>query len=78
MTEQKKYPTPRGAAANKAKAKYNAKAYDQMMVNVPKGQRAVIDEAARKLGYRSRNEFIMAAINEKMSASQPALKSSHN
>lgn len=66
MSEEKKYPTPRGSAANKAKAKYNAKAYDQMMVNVPKGQRAVIDAAAAEQGYKSRNEFIMAAIQEKI------------
>ena len=33
MEEEKKYPVPRGKAANKAKAKYNSKAYDQMMVN---------------------------------------------
>ena len=66
MSEEKKYPTPRGAAANKAKAKYNAKTYDQMMVNVPKGFRAVIDDAAKAAGYKSRNEFIMAAIREKM------------
>ena len=66
MEEEKKYPVPRGAAANKAKAKYNSKAYDQMMVNVPKGQRAVIDAAAAEQGYKSRNEFIMAAIQEKI------------
>ena len=66
MSEEKKFATPRGAAANRAKAKYNSKAYDQMMVNVPKGQRAVIDEAAKKLGYKSRNQFIMAAIEEKL------------
>ena len=64
MSEKKSYPTPRGASANRAKAKYNSKAYDQMMVNVPKGQRAVIDEAAKKLGYKSRNEFILAAIQK--------------
>lgn len=66
MPEQKKYPTPRGTAANRAKTKYNAKAYDQIKVNVPKGQRAVIDEAAQKLGYTSRNEFIMEAIRRMM------------
>lgn len=66
MEEEKKYPVPRGKAANKAKAKYNSKAYDQMMVNVPKGQRAVIDAAATEQGYKSRNEFIMAAIKEKI------------
>ena len=69
MADEKKYPTPRGAAASKAKAKYNAKSYDQVMVYVPKGQRAIIDEAAKSLGYKSRNEFMLAAINEKISES---------
>lgn len=66
MEGEKKYPTPRGASANRAKAKYNAKAYDQMMVNVPKGFRAEIDAAAASLGFKSRNEFIMEAIRRMM------------
>lgn len=66
MEDGRKYPTPRGASANKAKAKYNAKAYDQIVVNVPKGERAAIDEVIVRLGYKSRNEFITAAIREKI------------
>ena len=47
------------------KAKYNAKAYDQFLVTVPTGQKAEIDKEAKKQGYKSRNEFIVAAIEEK-------------
>lgn len=68
MSEEKKYPTPRGSAANKAKAKYNAKAYDQFLVTVPKGDKEKIAAAAKAAGYKSRNEFIMAAIREKIEA----------
>lgn len=66
MDEKKSFPTPRGAAANKAKAKYNAKTYDQILVYVPKGTRAKIDESASLLGFSSRNEFIMNAIRDKL------------
>ena len=54
-----------GAPATKAKNKYNAKAYDQFLVTVPTGQKAEIDKEAKKQGYKSRNEFIVAAIEEK-------------
>ena len=64
--EDKTYPTPRGAAANKAKARYNAKAYDVFQVVLPKGSKDKLAETAVQFGYRSRNEFIVAAINEKI------------
>ena len=35
------------------------------MITVPKGQKAEIEKAAEEQGYKSRNEFIVAAINEK-------------
>lgn len=54
-----------GTPATKAKNKYNAKAYDQFLVTVPTGQKAEIDKEAKKQGYKSRNEFIVAAIEEK-------------
>lgn len=54
-----------GTSATKAKNKYNAKAYDQFLVTVPTGQKAEIDKEAKKQGYKSRNEFIVAAIEEK-------------
>ena len=52
-----------GTSATKAKIKYNAKAYDNFLVVVPKGQKNEIDAKAKELGYKSRNEFILAAIN---------------
>lgn len=54
-----------GTPATKSKNKYNAKAYDQFLVTVPTGQKAEIDKEAKKQGYKSRNEFIVAAIEEK-------------
>lgn len=54
-----------GKPATRAKNKYNAKNYDQFLITVPKGQKAEIEKAAEEQGYKSRNEFIVAAINEK-------------
>lgn len=61
MAEEKTGGTP----ATRAKNKYNAKAYDQFLVTVPIGQKAEIDKIAKEQGYSSRNEFVVAAINEK-------------
>ncbi|RHK55873.1 ribbon-helix-helix domain-containing protein [Lachnospira eligens] len=61
MTQEK----TRGKAATRAKNKYNAKTYDQFIVTVPVGQKAEIDKEAKKQGYKSRNEFVVAAIEEK-------------
>lgn len=58
-----------GTAATRAKNKYNAKNYDQFLVTVPAGQKAEIDKLVKSLGYRSRNEFIIAAI-EKMKSQE--------
>lgn len=55
-----------GKASTRAKNKYNAKAYDQFLVTVPAGQKDVIDQAVTKQGYKSRNEFVVAAINDKI------------
>lgn len=51
-----------GTAATRAKNKYNAKAYDRLIITVPKGHKETIDATAKKHGYKSRNEFILAAI----------------
>lgn len=53
------------ASRTKSKNKYNAKAYDRFTVIVPKGKMQEIDRAAKEQGYKSRNEFVVAAINEK-------------
>lgn len=62
---EKKYVTPRGAAATKAKNKYRDKSYDRAELALPKGTRAVVDRIAKESGYRSRNEYIYEAIREK-------------
>ena len=64
--EENKYPTPRGKSATKAKAKYNAKAYDQFLITVPKGYKDAITDAAASLGFKSRNDFIVSLIKEKL------------
>jgi len=66
MEEKKSYSTPRGAAATRAKAKYNAKAYDAIRVTVPKGFKDEITAYAEKAGYKSRNDFIVKAIRAAM------------
>lgn len=54
-----------GKSSTRAKNKYNAKAYDQFLVTVPAGEKEEIDRVAAGQGYKSRNEFVVAAINEK-------------
>lgn len=66
MEKEKKYPTPRGNASNKAKAKYNSKAYDQFLITVPKGYKDRITQAAADLGYKSRNDFLVSLIRERI------------
>lgn len=63
--EKKKYPTPRGAAANAAKLKYRDKTYDRIEIVTPIGTRTKIENAVNSGGYASRNEFIMDAIQIK-------------
>lgn len=50
----------------KYKNDFNRKNYDQILVTVPKGEKELISSAAKAAGYKSRNEFILAAIHEKM------------
>ena len=54
------------ASRTKAKRKYNSKAYDQFLLTLPKGQKEIITERAKAEGYKSRNEYIKRAIEEKM------------
>ncbi|MCM1156795.1 MAG: hypothetical protein NC392_15680 [Roseburia sp.] len=53
------------ASRTKSKNKYNTKAYDRFFVFVPKGEKQEIDKDVKAQGYKSRNEFVVAAINEK-------------
>lgn len=45
---------------------YNKQNYDRITIMVPKGDKERITAAAKAAGYKSRNEFILAAIREKM------------
>jgi len=65
MAEEKKYPTPRGAAATAAKNKYKAKNYDRMELAVPKGMKQALRAAAAQAGYTSFNSYIVDAVKEK-------------
>lgn len=52
-------------ARHKANEKWNAKAYDEIKVRVPKGQKEVIQSAAERAG-ESVNAYINAAIAQRM------------
>lgn len=52
--------------ATKYKNDFQKEKYDRIIVNVPKGQKKVIDEKAKQLGYKSLNSFVVDAINEKL------------
>lgn len=52
--------------ATKYKNEFQKEKYDRIIVNVPKGQKSIIDECARKKGYKSLNSFVVDAINEKL------------
>ncbi|OPA80789.1 transcriptional regulator [Paenibacillus selenitireducens] len=54
-----------GKASTRAKDKYNAANYDQIKIWSKKGDRGRIDEAAKKAD-KSRNAFILEAIEEKI------------
>lgn len=64
MTSNKKYPTPRGDAATKAKNKYRDENYDRIELAVPKNVKTKIKEIAKKTG-NSINSYALAAISEK-------------
>lgn len=52
--------------ATKYKNDFQKEKYDRIIVNVPKGQKQVIDSKAKQLGYKSLNSFVVDAINEKI------------
>ena len=56
--------------ATKYKNDFQKEKYDRIIVNVPKGQKQIIDENAKKLGYKSLNSFVVDAINEKLNMSE--------
>jgi predicted HicB family RNase H-like nuclease len=54
-----------GKTSSTVKDRYNAKAYDEIKVRVPKGQKSTIQIYAETQG-QSVNSFINRAINETM------------
>lgn len=52
--------------ATKYKNDFQKEKYDRIIVNVPKGQKQIINSEIKKLGYKSLNAFIVDAINEKL------------
>lgn len=52
--------------ATKYKNAFQKEKYDRIIVNVPKGQKQIINGHAKKQGYKSLNSFIVDAINEKI------------
>lgn len=64
--EEKKWATPRGAAATAAKNKYRNNNYDRAELAVPKGMKARVKEIAKQQGYTSFNDYVVAAIKEKV------------
>ena len=58
-----------GSSATRAKNKYNAEAYDRLYPYVPKGRKAVYEEAAKAAGM-SLNEFVTKALDEKVERQQ--------
>ena len=65
MADEKKYPTPRGAAATAAKKKYRDKTYDRRELALPKGMKARMREAIERAGYTSFNAYVADAVKEK-------------
>lgn len=57
----------KGSAATRAKNKYNGANYDRLYPYVKKGKKAEYEKAAEDADYDSLNEFIIDAIEEKIS-----------
>lgn len=55
-----------GKTSNESKAKYNAKAYDRIIISVKKGQKETIKAHADKHDGGSVNAFINRAITNQM------------
>lgn len=52
--------------ATKYKNDFQKEKYDRIIVNVAKGQKVLIDQKAKELGYKSLNSFIVDLINKKL------------
>lgn len=54
-----------GKTSSKVKDRYNAKAYDEIKLRVPKGEKDIIKAHADKVG-ESVNGYIKKAVDERM------------
>lgn len=54
-----------GKTSSKVKDRYNAKAYDEMKIRVPKGQKATVEAAAQEAG-ESVNQYTQKALLARM------------
>jgi len=54
-----------GKTSSAVKNRYNAKAYDQLPIRIPKGQKATVQAAADKAG-ESVNQYTNAALLARM------------
>ncbi len=52
--------------ATKYKNDFQKEKYDRIIVNVTKGQKKIIDQKAKELGYKSLNSFVVDLINKKL------------
>lgn len=59
--------SPLSAARKRANAKYNAKAYDTILIRVKRGQKEIIQAKASAAG-ESINAYIVRALQERMAA----------
>jgi len=57
-----------GKTSNAAKMRYNRKAYDQVNISIPKGNRPYIASAAAAIG-QSINQYIASAILSRLGLS---------
>lgn len=54
-----------GKTSSTVKNRYNAKAYDQLPIRIPKGQKATVQAAAEEVG-ESVNEYTQKALLARM------------
>lgn len=58
-----------GKTSSAVKNRYNAKAYDQLPIRIPKGQKATVEAAAREAG-ESVNQYTQGALLARMGLSE--------
>lgn len=62
----------------RAVAKYNAKAYDEIKVRVKKGNKQIIENAAKKEN-KSLNSYVLEAVDKQLTATgNPSIRETPN